>query len=87
MSLFQKAKPEPTWEEQYPYTVVLRTVTEAEKTRLFTTLARAVALLAQTEPTNDDAAVVYANLRPYLLPTPARPRAANIVQFPTRRTS
>ena len=87
MNLFRKAIPaELTWEEQYPCTVVLRTDTEATKAVLLTTLVRAAALLVQAEPENVPARETYAALHTYL-PPPPRPRAANIVQFPTRRTS
>jgi hypothetical protein len=86
MGLFQRAKPEPTWEEQYPCTVVLRTDTEDAKSLLLQTLAQAALMLVQAEPENWAAQQTYAAIRSYL-PPPAKPRSANIIQFPARQGS
>ena len=85
MKMWRDAQRELTWEERYPYTVVLRAATEDDKTVLLNTLARAVLLLVQAEPENVPAQETYTALRTYL-PSPPKPRAANIVQFPQRRS-
>ena len=80
--LFARAVAEPTWDEQYPCTVVLRTDTEEVKTVLLQTLAHAVLMLVMAEPENWAAQQTYAAIRSYL---PDKPRATNIIKFPDRR--
>lgn len=82
MKLFSRAT-EPTWEEQYPCTVVLRTNTEEAKSLLLQTLAQATYMLAVAEPENWAAQQTHAVICSYL-PPPAKQRSANIIQFPAR---